>query len=103
MFRDKIELVDPVAEVPEKANIAACPIGDLNGKRLGFRTDHFWKSFDIFAQRIQERLTRKHPSAEIVGFQNLPNTGGSAVGPEVSPEFRSFSERIDAAILGLCA
>lgn len=98
-----IELVNPGGEALEESNVMAKPLRDLTGKRIGLRTDSSWRSFDIFAGRLQELLSKEYPASEVVVFRNTHTTGGRGIGFDVSPEFRSFAKTIDVAILGLCA
>lgn len=98
----KVELINPVGDPPEDENSVARPLGDFKGKKIGFRTDHYWKSFDVFTERVRQLLKQKYGVEDTEEFKNFPNTGGKAVA-DVAPEFVAFSNKIDAAILGLCA
>ncbi|MBI2907228.1 MAG: hypothetical protein HYX92_06185 [Chloroflexi bacterium] len=76
---------------------------DLKGKRIGFRTDHIWTAYDVFAGRLQELVRERYQTSDFEHFENTQNTGGRAIGHESSPEFMAFADKVDVAILGLCA
>lgn len=99
MVKGKLVLINPVGKPPDEANTVASPVGDLSGKRIGLRTDDMWKAFDVFSNRIEEDLKRKYPTVEIARFRNT--SGGRAVSHDGSPEFLSFAEGVDGAIVGL--
>ncbi|MBI2907230.1 MAG: hypothetical protein HYX92_06195 [Chloroflexi bacterium] len=98
-----LELVNPVGEPPQEHNVLAQPLRDFKGKRIGFRTDHIWTAYDVFAARLQELVRERYQASDFEHFENTQNTGGRAIGHESSPEFMSFADKVDVAILGLCA
>ncbi|MBI2906587.1 MAG: hypothetical protein HYX92_02895 [Chloroflexi bacterium] len=88
------QILDPTAEPEEEEIALAAPVGDLNGKVIGF-IDNGWWSLNVALTRIQELLNQKYRPAEIIWRKK----SGSQPAPDEIIE--DLAKKCDLAIVGL--
>jgi len=93
----RVTILDPTAPPPVVDTDPGPDAGPLAGKRVGFRFDHAWRSFewvlDVWAPRF-----------EAAGATVDRWVAGNRVGTEgevTSAELDAFAERVDLALVGL--
>lgn len=89
-----VQIMDPTADAEEEEVALALPVGDLNGKVIGF-IDNGWWSLKVGLTRIQELLNDRYHPAEIIWRKK---SGSQPAPDEVIGE---LTKKCDLVIVGL--
>lgn len=89
-----MKILDPVAPAPLNANRIAERIPTFAGVTVAVLTNR-WKSMDLIAKRLAERLTAAH-GAKAVNVETVPLNGGAK--PEVLEKVGAYA---GFAVVGL--
>jgi hypothetical protein len=89
-----VKILDPVAPAPVNATTVADRIPTLAGITVAVLTNR-WKSMDLIAQRLAEKLTASH-GAKDVRIETVPLNGGAK--PEVLEKVGAYA---GLAVVGL--
>lgn len=93
----RVTILDPTAPPPIVDRDPGPDAGPLAGRRIGFRFDHAWRSFEWV-------LDEWAPRFEAAGATVDRWVAGNRVGDEgraTFVELDAFAERVDVALVGL--
>ncbi len=90
-------VLDPTATRGDDIAHAGPDAGELAGKRIGFRVDQIWRSWDWVSEEWADRL--RAAGAEVSFWRSCGRSG--AEGERMSRELDEWLKTIDVAIVGL--
>ncbi len=93
----RVTILDPTASPPIVDRSPGPDAGPLAGKRIGFRFDHAWRSFEWVLEEWEPRF-------EAAGATVDRWVAGNRVGdeaPVTAAELDAFAARVDVALVGL--
>lgn len=90
-------VLDPTSTRTDDVTDPGPDAGPLSGKRIGFRVDRIWRSWDWIAEDWAGRLRRA--GAEVSFWRSTDRSG--AEGERQAKELAQWLGTIDVAILGL--
>ena len=92
-----IKVLDPTSHRQDDVASPGPEAGLLAGKRVGFRLDQIWRSWDWIAEIWAEKF--RAAGAEISFWRGGGRSGDEGV--RVDQEFQTFLKSIDVAVVGL--
>ncbi len=92
-----INVLDPTARRADDIASPGPDFGTLAGKRVGFRLDQIWRSWDWVSEVWAEKL--REAGAEISFWRSAGRSGDE--GDRMDREFQDFIKTIDVAVVGL--
>lgn len=94
----RISILSPVSLGPSDTRTLAPALPSLEGRRLGIRRDHTWRSFEVFADELGRMAKERLGVAEVVMFDPETRIGT----PErESARVAEFAREVEAAVVGL--
>lgn len=90
-------VLDPTSRQQQDVTDAGSDVGSLGGKRVGFRVDILWRSWDWVTDEWA-RMVREHGGTPVT-WRARGRTGKE--GDEVMAELAQFADGIDVAVVGL--
>lgn len=90
-------VLDPRSDQQQETTDAGADVGALAGKRVGFRVDILWRSWDWVADEWAKLVEEQGGTA--VTWRARGRTGKE--GDEVLAELARFADEIDVAVVGL--
>lgn len=90
-------ILDPTSTRSDDISDAGPDAGVLAGKRIGFRVDRIWRSWDWISEVWAERL--RAAGAEVSFWRSTDRSG--AEGERQAKELAAWLETIDVALVGL--
>ena len=94
----KIEILSPAAPGPLQRRALSPGLTSLEGRTLGIRRDHTWRSFEIFADEVERLATQNLGVQRVVRFDPEARIGSPE---QESARVEEFARTVDAAIVGL--
>lgn len=93
-----IEILSPASAGPAQRRTLTPPLSSLEGRTLGIRRDHTWRSFEVFADEFARLAQERLGVARVVMFDPEARIGS----PErESARVEEFARGVDAAVVGL--
>lgn len=92
-------IVDPRRAAGAGEGSAGPALTDVHGKRIGFRLDELWKSWEWVADEWRGMLEER--GAEVVTWR-APIGKGKDLAADGKQSLSSFLDSLDAGIFGLC-
>jgi hypothetical protein len=93
----RIRVLDPTAPPPADDSDAGPDAGALDGKVVGIRFDHTWRSFEWVMDEWSRSLTAEGAT---VRTWCAGNRIGEA-GEETASQLEAFAAEVDVAVVGL--
>jgi hypothetical protein len=95
-----VHVLDPAAAPDPPSRARVTPLGDLRGRRLGFRVE--WANFDLLCDEL-EALLGADAAARRWNLVREARLASGAIDwlPRRETELAAFAEGIDAAVVGL--
>jgi hypothetical protein len=92
-----IKILDPTAKREDDVTNPGPDAGLLAGKRIGFRLDQIWRSWDWVSELWAEKF--REAGAEVSFWRSGGRSGDEGV--RMDAEFQAFLKTIDIAVVGL--
>lgn len=90
-------VLDPTAKRADDITSPGPDAGPLAGKRIGFRVDRMWRSWDWLSELWAEKF--RTAGAEVSFWRSAGRSGDE--GERCEREYKAFLDSIDIAIVGL--
>ncbi|MBB5685355.1 UGSC family (seleno)protein [Sphingobium boeckii] len=92
-----IKVLDPTARRADDNASAGPDAGSLVGKRVGFRLDQIWRSWDWISEVWAAKF--REAGAEVVFWRSAGRSGDE--GERMNAEYQDFLKTIDVSVVGL--
>lgn len=93
----RIKILDPTATRLDDVASPGPDAGSIVGKRIGFRVDRMWRSWDWISELWAEKF--REAGAEVAFWRSGGRSG--AEGERHERDYKAFLEAIDIAVVGL--
>lgn len=93
----RIKVLDPTARRADDVASPGPDAGSLVGKRIGFRLDQIWRSWDWVSELWAEKF--RAAGAEVVFWRSGGRSGDE--GERMNADYQQFLKTIDVAVVGL--